>query len=100
MKHIDILKFAVDFNSARGRGSKNKKARFYESLFAQQVHLHEHFTSLSEKETTVLIKQQYLDEYKQWKRKNEIVVTARNRILKLYNLVSSVSFCMRFTHAS
>ncbi|KAF7796956.1 hypothetical protein EIP86_008144 [Pleurotus ostreatoroseus] len=92
MKHIETLKFAIDWNSARGQGSKRQKTWFYQQTFAQQPHLQDVFAGLSRKDTASTIRNEYAQDFKDWKRKNETTVTARNRLFLLYNFFGSPVF--------
>ena len=88
MKQMDAIKFAAEFNSNQGPGSKKFKTRFYQSLFASQEHLRQTFFARSPEEIANLIKTRHNSEYSKWKRQNETKVTARNRLLALYMMVS------------
>ncbi len=90
LKQIEVLKFACDWQAKTGPGSKNEKAKFYRTMFALQSDVQAVFSHLSDKEIGRLIKEKYADDFKLWKRRNEGFVTARNRLLTMYNLVRFV----------
>lgn len=77
---IESLKFALDWNSQK------HKAAFYRSMF---VFSHPSAAKLRDATTQEILaacKGPYAAQYTQWKRKNEPLVTARNRLLRMYLL--------------
>ena len=87
---VEILKFAKDWNAPQGEGSKRAKSEFYIRAFQTSPPYIDMYRDVQENKRPHI-----LEEHKQafatWKKRNEIVVTARNRLLSLYNAVSLLS---------
>ncbi|EKM55872.1 uncharacterized protein PHACADRAFT_121833 [Phanerochaete carnosa HHB-10118-sp] len=81
---IEILKFAMDWNGTRGEGSKRGKTQFYIRAFQNCPPYAEAYRTLGDKERRTVL-EEHKNAFATWKKRNEIVVTARNRLLTLYN---------------
>ncbi|EED82172.1 predicted protein [Postia placenta Mad-698-R] len=85
-KHLEAIHFAKDWNSQSGPGSKLAKTRFNKSVFSQLPHVVDQLGDLTPEEQDRLISGQLQGEYKEWLRRSETIITARNRLLEMYNL--------------
>ncbi|KAF7795381.1 hypothetical protein EIP86_006538 [Pleurotus ostreatoroseus] len=89
LKHVEALKFAMDWNAIRGRGSQTIKSRFYRDVFVNTPDIREVVRHVPEDELETYVNKTLGRQYKTWKRKHiEPTVTARNRFLALYHSVS------------
>lgn len=85
--HIDVLKFASLWARIEGNGSGHFKTSFYQQTFIAHANLHAQFDGLSPRQRSHLISTDYKEQYKTWRNRMNAVVNARNRFLRLYNLV-------------
>ena len=69
----------------KGKGSKKAKGEFYIVAFQQLPEYDAVYRNQQEHRGQII--EAHEDAFKQWKKKNEIVVTARNRLLTLYHAV-------------
>lgn len=91
MHQIEALKFAIDWRAS----TADTKRRFHEDAFCAREEVKELVENLEPDERMALLRKEgeLVDEFRRWKRANERVVTGRNRLWMLYNLVwSLVSF--------
>ena len=91
MQQIEALKFAMDWANLSGKGSSLVKRRFYQDVFCAQKNMHYLVEGLTEEERAEMLgKNGELEVmFTQWKRTNERLVTGRNRLLAIYNIVSA-----------
>ena len=91
MQQVEALKFAMDWASLSGKGSALVKRRFYQDVFCEQENMHYFVDGLPDEERIEMLgKDGELGVlFTQWKRTNERLVTGRNRLLALYNIVST-----------
>lgn len=85
---IENLKFAIDWSTKHPDNNsslKSQKSASLKSLFTQQPAVKSRLQNASSPDN--LWKAVLAAEFKTWKRKNEVVITARNRLLRLYDLV-------------
>lgn len=94
--HIKIILFAKDWNSHVGPNSRKFKQNFLGKTFMAQVHRHAEFAAVPADEQLLLLTTRYKDEFKKWKWSNEAMITGRNRLLDLYNMVRA-SYDRRLT---
>ncbi|KZT05157.1 uncharacterized protein LAESUDRAFT_656727, partial [Laetiporus sulphureus 93-53] len=92
---VEMIKFAIDWNLRTSQpGGKLWVGQFFTAAFQADPLYNEHFAALSEMEAAAKMKT--LDrQYKQWKQTNAHIVTARNRLLKMYDTVSHILCLLR-----
>lgn len=83
---VETLKFAIDWSRKTGKGSKNEKTRFYKHLFLQQHDIAPLAKDKTARELDDLIETRFSESFTTWRRQHERVVTARNRLLQMYNV--------------
>jgi hypothetical protein len=87
--------FTTDFNRRSvGRGGGTFVRAFYHTLFQKLPKYVARFDGLNRKDAENLMGE-LADEYNDWKRKTETIVTGRNRLFALYHLVRVMLACMR-----
>lgn len=92
LKHVECLRFAVAWADLTGAGSTSFKRDFYIRLFASSsddVHARIMDDDVGFAEIPVY----FANEFKTWKRAQEKVVTARNRLMQLYHCVNVACDC-------
>ena len=93
MQQIEALKFAMDWARLSGKGSALVKRCFYQDVFCAQENIKYLVEGLAEQERIEMLDKdgELGAMFTQWKRTNERVVTGRNRLLTMYNIVSTPS---------
>jgi len=86
VKHIEVIKFAVDWDRLRGRGSVVFKREFARSTFLRLPHVHSVMKTLEGENASRVFTKQFSKEFEVWKRRQQLIVTARNRLLELYSV--------------
>lgn len=89
---IESLKFALDWNSQK------HKAVLYRFMFVFSHPSAAELRNATDQEIRTACKGPYAAQYTQWKRKNEPLVTARNRLLRMYLLASHFVFPLSLAH--
>ncbi|KAI0071213.1 hypothetical protein K474DRAFT_1669222 [Panus rudis PR-1116 ss-1] len=79
---IEAIKFASDWSATVGSGSRNWKNTFYKTTFLRTANVS---IDLGDAEIANLLSGDLKTEYSTWRRQQERKVTARNRLLHLYN---------------
>lgn len=96
LRSVDALKFAYEWNKKTSeRGGKKWKGEYRQQLFEEY-----HATEIERIRTTTIgrFRTQQIDSIKKkFVRKHERVITARNHLLQLYQIVSGI---MHLTHDS
>ncbi|KAH9836512.1 uncharacterized protein C8Q71DRAFT_758292 [Rhodofomes roseus] len=85
LQHVEVLKFASDWCARTGKGSRAYKRNFNRSTFRQLPHIQPQLQGLSRKDIDNQLNGPLNTELTQWIRRNEPVITARNRLLEMYN---------------
>jgi len=86
LKQVEALYFSIDWNSHVGSGSTKFKRNFKRNTFIAQPHIAEQLENLDLTQINALLKGDLKIEFKAWVRKCESTITARNRLLEMYNL--------------
>ena len=94
---METIKFATEWQEhLSGKGVRKRITAFYRMAFMRDSDFSYHFEGLTESAVESKLKE-LTSEYNQWRNKIGRVVTARNRLLRLYDMVGCLPFIFPVT---